>query len=643
MSATSDTPFTLPTFNVGQRVTLTSVVIGFTPSSIAWVINGPMIKDYDERVGTLSSGQVNWSTTPVTATDLTSSPISFYWKPDASQIHPLNGGPVSRNVSLTATVGSTTCVVMRTFSVDRNAALAGKTANDFYTSNHRAPMEMNPAKGLVIDYHQEWHAAPATHLSAAASDFFVFHRKLLARFDSWRSEFGYPPIVPWYPGNPIPALTELQPFVPRNNTFLPDANRLPQEYTIAGVNSVNPRHRLADFTSLDDLDAIEFSYHGQVHCNVGHGFGALFGDMCLFSSPKDPIFWRWHKFIDVIYANFCGLKGLTCAPGQPPPTDVWMADNAADLAAGGTVPSQPPHYISPDIWNRTAPATCTPPDPATGVIRSCGSSADHENPVAGQQNYLYATIRNDRPGATMAVYVEAAVYIANASLGLAWPTNFGGPPAGMPLPETRQFITLNLTPGQHTDIGPVPWTPPSPLPSDHWCMYIRVLSTQTSLGIVEGPDIDANTGGSNSIAWRNVKIVNPAMMRMQSAIVTVRNLRPEAATVDVVINVPKRLAETGQVELLLRSTLLHHIGDRNEGLVGLKPAVNAKKDDRWVPFVVVNPLVRIKGIVLRPREESPLTIRLKPLRHLAEKEPIRLEQYTGGKLDGGTMLIFEAP
>ncbi len=58
--------------------------------------------------------------------------------------------------------------------------------------------------------------------------------------------------------------------------------------------------------------------------------------------------------------------------------------------------------------------------------------------------------------------------------------------------------------------------------------------------------------------------------------------------------------------------------------------------------MVVSPLVRINGIVLKPQEESPLMIRLKPVRQPAEKEPIRLEQYTRGKLDGGTMLVCKA-
>src|SRR6266478_8172339 len=54
-TAMSDTPFSLPTFNVGQKTTLTAVTTGFTVTSHSWTIPGPHIKDYNEDLGTKSS------------------------------------------------------------------------------------------------------------------------------------------------------------------------------------------------------------------------------------------------------------------------------------------------------------------------------------------------------------------------------------------------------------------------------------------------------------------------------------------------------------------------------------------------------------------------------------------------------------
>src|SRR6267154_248940 len=90
--ASSDTPFALPTFNVGQMVKLEAVPTGITITSLTWAIDGPLIKDYNERVGEASTGPLLWSTTPLTPADLAASPVIFYWKPSGTQVFPLNGG-----------------------------------------------------------------------------------------------------------------------------------------------------------------------------------------------------------------------------------------------------------------------------------------------------------------------------------------------------------------------------------------------------------------------------------------------------------------------------------------------------------------------------------------------------------------------
>jgi len=675
VAASSDTPVTLPTFNVGQMVRLQAVTSGITVASLTWNIDGPLIKDYNERVGEAATGPKSWGTTPLTAGDFAASPITFYWKPSPAQIYPLNGGPVTRNVTLTANVGAVTCTVTKSFNVERNTTDPRKQANDYYTSNHRAPTETVQGKGIIIDDHLDWHDFPATRLFSDPQDFFRFHREFIARFNSWRAEFGYGPVNPWYPGTPYPTGIDDVAFAVRNSSFSMGGNHLYRPFTIAGgevldfplVNDVGniPQRRLADFADANALDpAFEFSYHGDVHCNVGTGIlpvggtqfndpingPQVFGDMCNFSSPKDPIFYPWHDFVDLVYENLCVIKGLSCLGSPPPNTDVWMADNAADIAANGSVPSLPPHYISPDIWNRTTPATCTPSTPATGVTRSCGSSADHENPVAGRTNYLYAILRNDRPGATNAVYTEVAVYIANASTGLAWPASFGGGSAGIPLDETRQFLTLYLPAGQTTAIGPLPWVPPNPSPSDHWCLYIRVLNVQDTIG-PETADVDANTGGSNSIAWRNLKIVTATGMIRRWPFqgfdglgqFVVRNIRQAPTRVDLSIFVPKGVAKAGTVRLQLGGELpqlVFRSEAKIEGFQGPK-SWEAKKGARFVPLRVIGERAIIRGIELAPGQAFPVAVDV--VRQKLGNGAIIIEQRSRGKTDGGVVLQVGKP
>ena len=646
---TSNLPFSGTTFNVGQEVTLTAQAVGVTPTSFLWSVEGPHVKDYEERIGSVVTGPRSWDTTPLTAADLAGSSVTFYWKPSPSQIHPLNGGPVPRVVTLTATDGTTTCTLTRTYHVERNATDTSKQAEDYYTSNHRASTETNPLKGRIIDDHMEWHVSFGSHLPGM--DFLPWHREFLARFNNWRVEFGYPSTIPWNPATPIPTGTDID-HTPRAATYNPNANRIPTQFTIAGGTSGSPP-RLADFASLNAMsNSLEWSWHGQVHCDVGAGGG--FGDMCDFSSPKDPIFWRWHGMIDVVYENYCRLAGVSCPPGPRPASDPWIADNATDLTNNGTVPSPPLHYVSPDIWNRNSQATCTPTDPQTGVVRNCGSTADHENPVTGVENYLYATLRNNRPGANLVVYAEVAVYVANASTGLAWPTNFGGAPAGIPLPETRQFITLHLGPGQETDIGPLPWVPPAPTPSDHWCLYIRVLSVQDSFGIIEGTDVGANTAGSNSIAWRNVKIVTASeksggavggggggagAARNDQAAFIVRNIRPGAAALDLEIRVPDvLLRQQAAVELALSprmQELMRKSRAQTEGFAAADPDGRTPTGEQTL--LINQPVAALRGLMFEPREEAAVTVRVNRAT-LTAPQDIVIEQKSEGRVDGGILL-----
>jgi hypothetical protein len=577
----------------------------------------------------------------------------------------MNSGPVTRNVTLTVMVGATTCKVMRSFMVERNSTDGRKQANDFYTSNHAAPTETVPGKGIVIDDHLDWHDFPMTRLHADGQDFFRFHRQFIARFNSWRAEFGYPPVVPWYPGTPYPAGVDDQAFAVRSSSFSTDDNQLFRPFTIAGGDAdpmvlVLVQRRLADFADANDLDqAFEGTYHGFVHCNVGTGitppsgqtfddpvFGTQpFGDMCNFSSPKDPIFYPWHGFVDLVYENLCVMKSLGCV-GTPlaSSTDVWMGDNAADIMANGTPPSPKPRYVSPDIWNRTSPVTCTPPDAGSGVLRDCGNSTQHENPIAGQTNFLYATLRNNRPEAHTAVYTEVAVYIANYSTGLAWPANFGGAPAGIPLDETRHFITIALPPGKTTAIGPLPWTPPDPTPSDHWCLYIRVLNVESPFSSAEGSDIDVNTANNNGIAWKNLKILSSAGKKIkwpfagfnEAGQFIVRNVRPEREPIELTIRASRGVAKPGTVRLLLGNELWQEFVKSKATLTGFAApgAFNPKLP--YQPLRMTGSSASVSGLLLAPQQ--PFAAAVDTANQVLKPGEIVVEQLSGKKVDGGVVM-----
>ena len=657
ITASSDSltlaPVAATTFNFGEHVILTAAASGFTIASHAWTVEGPTIKDYNEDLGTQASpalaAPTPWSTTPLAAADLSVATVSFYWVPTAAQFEP-NNGPFSRNVSLTVTKnGGGNCTVNATYMVERNETNITRQAEDFYTSNHRSMATTNPGFGHVVDEHIFWHqfvgGGPPNWLA-----FLPWHGELIRRFDLWRVQFGYKKVVPWYPGQALPTGPQFDADAGLRLVYVGANNRIPTYYTITGGTGNDPnaggmRKKLADYNTLPLFsNSFEGSFHGQAHCNIGANVGSFFGtaagpgfgSMCNASSPKDPMFWRWHGFIDVMYRNYCALHPGQCPVPSPadPSAKPWMADNAQDIANNGTTPSPGTHWISPDVWNRRVAVTtdaCVAPvdaygdhDTSGGIVRNCGSDADHENPVSGVTNFLYGTLRNTRPDSSRVVYAEVGVYYALASSGLTYPGSFTF------IPESRQFIALHLEPGTTTSIGPIPWTPPAPPPSnDHYCLYLRVLSVQTAPP-TEGMGIDTDVANNNTLAWRNIKVVPPGDVSPPSFF-TVRNIGRERARLTLRFEIPRQLLDPlADIRITFDPVLTKAFTDGKAKVDGLKT------DDKG-RFQVTGPRAEITGLLMGPLQAGQVKVdfgKTKP----GTRADVTITQLNGQRVDGGVTL-----
>ena len=657
ITASSDSltiaPTAATTFNFGEHVILTATPSGFTISNPSWAIDGPTIKDYNEDLGTQMSGPpaaaVPWSTTALQAADLAQPSVSFYFVPSAAQFEP-NNGPFARNVTLTVTksIGGT-CMVTQPLNVVRNESDINRQAEDFYTSNHRAVTSTNPIFGHVVDEHIFWHANIDGNQAAnpAWMGFLAWHGTFIRRFDLWRQEFGYNAVAPWYPGFALPTGPQFDAAAVLRQAYNPDTNRVPTYYTITGGSGADfgGQKKIADYVTLGAFTgSFEGGFHGQVHCAIGTSpigsaffetSGPGYGSMCLASSPKDPMFWRWHGYIDTLYRNLCKFHPAACPSPSPadPAADPWIADNAMDVANVGTVPSPGTHWISPDVWNRrtrvTTPACVAPLDTygdnvtSGGVVRNCGSSADHENPEAGVTNYLYGTLRNTRPGAPRVVYAEVGVYYALASTGLTYPTDF------TMVPESRQFIALHLEPGTTTSIGPIPWVvPPLPPLNDHYCLYLRVLSVQATPP-VEGMGIDTDVANNNDLAWRNIKVVAPGDPSPPSFFI-VRNIGKKDDVLTLRFDAPAQLIAAGAIVVTFDEALTRALRAGNARLDGVK-------GDGKGGFRIMSARAAIAGFRMAPRAQGHVKVALLPT-----KTPLRgdvtITQTSSRGIDGGVTL-----
>ena len=449
-----------------------------------------------------------------------------------------------------------------------------------------------------------------------------------------------------YPGFALPTGPQFDAAAALRQVYNPDNNRVPTFYTITGGAAVDPfgtQKKIADYTTLGAFTgSFEGGFHGQVHCNIGtHPFGSSFfetsgpgyGSMCLASSPKDPMFWRWHGYIDTLYRNLCKFHACPAPSPADPAADPWMADNATDVANNGTTPSPGTHWISPDVWNRrvlvTTPACVGPIDAygdavtTGGVVRNCGTSADHENPEAGVTNYLYGTLRNTRPGAPRVVYAEVGVYYALASTGLTYPANF------TMVPETRQFIALHVEPGTTTSIGPIPWiVPPLPPANDHYCLYLRVLSVQATPP-VEGMGIDTDVANNNDLAWRNIKVVAPGDPSPPSFFI-VRNIGKKADVLTLRFDAPAELAAAGAIVVTLDEMLTRALRAGNARLDGVKA-------DGKGGFRITSEKAAISGFQMAPRAEGHVKVTLMPTKTPMLGD-VTITQTSSKGVDGGVTL-----
>jgi hypothetical protein len=160
--------------------------------------------------------------------------------------------------------------------------------------------------------HMDWHKDPANHNRTGnyGERFLEFHKQFIDKFDQYRLSKGLLPVSGWDPSTPIPAYLSHDHVLtaPRNtdNPFALDPNcATPTWATVQGGTTPDPKHgytSLLQFQSEDELGwSIDSGWHGTVHNTIG-------GDMSQFHSPIDPVFWRWHRWIDNVRAAWVGAR-----------------------------------------------------------------------------------------------------------------------------------------------------------------------------------------------------------------------------------------------------------------------------------------------------------------------------------------------
>jgi hypothetical protein len=263
---------------------------------------------------------------------------------------------------------------------------------------------------------------------------------------------------------------------------------------------------------------------------------------------------RMNAALMVTRASILASDGLIPAGGPPAP-DLWMQDNADDIAAEPDA-STNPMWISDDIWVRNA---------ADGL-----TNQDHQNPAGEQTNYVYVRVRNRGCGGAAAQSGTLKLYWAKASSSLSWPAPWDGSvtsPALMGGQIGSQAVTVN---GGATQIVQFTWTPPDP--SDyavfgadraHFCLLARIETSAIApfgMTSAETSNLYANVKNNNNIVWKNISIVDTDGEGARFADVVIGNFGRERRATRLLFRTPKRrglsLFDWGHILLEFRGDAL---------------------------------------------------------------------------------------
>ena len=194
---------------------------------------------------------------------------------------------------------------------------------------------------------------------------------------------------------------------------------------------------------------------------------------------QTPGTWPTNDSATATYTNSQGqpaslifpIPQVTVLPPAEKHPQIMCRDHTRD---DGSVPSNPngeAWWDSPDIWVRN--------QQDGGLV--------HQNPIAGQTNYIYVRVRNTGDAAVDNITVH--VYDAKGAANLRWPDDW--------VPEIGTATIASLPAGQ-TAVVSVPWTPAV---QGHYCFLTRIEALDDTI------TFDGWVPFDNNICQRNVQII----------------------------------------------------------------------------------------------------------------------------------------
>jgi hypothetical protein len=229
-----------------------------------------------------------------------------------------------------------------------------------------------------------------------------------------------------------------------------------------------------------------------------------------------------------------------------------------------------------------------------------GTFQTHQNPRYGQTNCIMVNVGNR--GGGIVNNAQLKVYVANASLGLAWPS-------GWTLIGTYTLPAID--PGA-SHIAQVLWVPQG---TGHYCLLARIVSDEDPMAVAEIASISANVRANNNLAWRNVNVVNLLTSTGHSSQVRLKPVRGHVQPVQAPGEArhPGEKAPRQPLTVVCRTEAIFHEGE-GQAILNLGPWFKRWQEagGRGQGITVVgdtsvritNTLARLEGLPMDEDEEA---------------------------------------
>jgi hypothetical protein len=228
-------------------------------------------------------------------------------------------------------------------------------------------------------------------------------------------------------------------------------------------------------------------------------------------------------------------NSLLASDGAVPPpvpdiADLWSADTLGDTGAE-------PDPIAADMWDSDDIWVRNQADGAT--------NQEHQNPIYGQQNFVYIRVRNRGCSSTTSSGI-LKLYWAKASSGLGWPAPWDG---SVSTPALMGGLigsqSTGAVAGRGSEVLQFAWNPPNPNDyssfggdKNHFCLLSRIETSSTApfgMSFPETGDLNANVRNNNNIVWKNVEVVTAGG---RSGFITVGSLDKRVTQIELTLTVP---------------------------------------------------------------------------------------------------------